>query len=200
VSVDVTELGTMDATTNDRAEIGGQINRSRIINWSSAVICVALSSLVPYGIDTRSVPPLIVSLLFSGVLLEVIRRSGLRPRLAWNQEELVVVYPMRTLHLKWRDISTIREDGNRMEFHVRGEVISWEFDHPWLASKISQRYAKRAGRNEKKLREAMMSAQAVAGHGSISRHIPRDRSPLLYTLLLPVVPLTLLFGAVVPPR
>ncbi|TVT30982.1 hypothetical protein FNH05_28695 [Amycolatopsis rhizosphaerae] len=67
----------------------GEIRRSRLINMAVAIVMMVFGSGVSAVYDVGGLPPLVVSLPLTAVLLEVIRRSGLRPRITWDDHGTV---------------------------------------------------------------------------------------------------------------
>ncbi|WP_409185890.1 hypothetical protein F9C11_17245 [Amycolatopsis sp. VS8301801F10] len=169
----------------------GEIRRSRFINVFAAFVVVFLSAGVPAVYDVGGLPPLGVSLPLAAVLLEVIRRSGLRPRIAWDGHEVEVVYAVGSLKVPWKQVYFVRERGNQIEIGLENSSIRWEFDHLWLLSKISRRYRSRAGKNERRLSAALEHSRAVRDTEVEGRGRRIDRSLWVFVLYPLTVPLTL---------
>lgn len=168
----------------------GEIRRSRLINVMAAIALVIAGSGVPVVYDIGSLPPLAVSLPLTAVLLEVIRRSGLRPRISWDSSGLEVVYAFGVTRVTWDHVYFVRERGNQIEVGLEDRSIVWEFDHLWLLSKLSRRYRSRAGRHERRLTAALEESRTSSG--AIESRGPRiDQSFLVFTLLPLAFPLTL---------
>ncbi|WP_143254780.1 hypothetical protein [Amycolatopsis azurea] len=181
-------------------DINGQIRRSRLINWLAAAIVAILASYVPYdhALEGLAVPPLLISLTLAVVLLELIRRGGLRARLTWNSHGVDLVYAFRNRHINWHDINDIQVASSRINLITSAETVSWEFDQPWLLSKLSPRYARRADHHQQVLQEAMAAAHTVDLPTQAPMEVPADRSFWVYTLLILVVGLTPWFGSIIP--
>lgn len=161
---------------------------SRNINYFAAVVLAAGASIVPAAQLVQLpgwIPPWLVIVVIGLPLMEMIWRSGLRPRLVWNDGGLAVLRSFTTRVYRWSEISRFWEDGNRIHIHFadRTEDV-WEFDHLWLWSKISQSYAAREGRNQAALTEALANGRK---HGEEARPpavVPR-RPVVLHLLVVP---------------
>ncbi|MEV6871486.1 hypothetical protein [Amycolatopsis sp. NPDC051128] len=167
----------------------GEIRRSRLINVAGALAMVLVGSGVPAVVDIGSLPPLAVSLPLTAVLLEVIRRSGLRPRITWDGSGLKVVYALGATSVTWEHVYFVRERGNQLEIGLEDRSIVWEFDHAWFLARLSRRYRSRAGENEKRLTAALEESRTSATAKTRERHI--DQSFLVFLLLPLAIPLTL---------
>jgi len=179
--------GTMD--NRPTASISGEIRRSRLINWYAAVACCGIALSAPELLSWSNTEAAMLSLVLSGLLLEMIWRSGLRPRIVWDAYQLHILYPFRRRRFAWDEIVRIDEDSNRISIEAMTGTTVWEFDHAWLAAKLSKRYAARAGRNRERL-IAAWAARRTDDSGS-PRSVPSPRRPLLLFCVMAAATATL---------
>lgn len=165
-----------------------QILRSRLINYFAAVMCAGLAAILPAAELVRLpawVPPWAVVAVVALPLLEVIWRSGLRPRLVWNEGGLAVVRPFTTSVYRWEEVGRVEEEFNRLHIVLHdGHEEVWEFDQAWLWSKVSKRYAARRGRNQEALTEALERGRRIGDVVRPPSGAPR-RPLVLYLLAVP---------------
>ncbi|MEU7528091.1 PH domain-containing protein [Saccharothrix sp. NPDC042600] len=170
----------------------GEIRRSRLINYFAATVCALFAGMVPAAELVALpawAPPWAVSVVVALPLLELMWRSGLRPRVVWNDGGLLIVRPFSASTLRWSEVARVEEEFNRLHVVLAegGEEV-WEFDQAWLWSKLSKSYGARRGRNAALLTTALERGRAV---GEVVR--PPDRLPrrplALYSLLLPAAAL-----------
>ncbi|RLK61322.1 hypothetical protein CLV68_1859 [Actinokineospora cianjurensis] len=143
---------------------GRFLSGSRPINgFGLAVMCV-LSALVPsylvleWGAGLPAIP--IAAVVAAGAC-EVIWRSGLRPRLLWNEGGLTAVWAVRVRALRWSEIARIDVRGNAFLVATGdGESLRWEFDRVWWLARLSRRYADVGSGVGARLQEALDSGRA----------------------------------------
>jgi hypothetical protein len=165
-----------------------EIRGSALINYFAAVVLAAGAAIVPAGQVLRlpaRVPPWAVIVVIALPLMEMLWRSGLRPRLVWNDGGIAVVRSFTMSVHRWSEIARFEEEFNRIHiFFADGTEEVREFDHLWLWSKISTRYAARKGRNQAALMEALANGRE---RGEVVRppaEVPR-RHVVLYLLAVP---------------
>ncbi|MDX8145845.1 hypothetical protein SK854_27310 [Lentzea sp. BCCO 10_0061] len=165
-----------------------EIRRSALINYFAAVVLTAGAAVVPAAELVRLpawVPPWALILVIALPLLEMIWRSGLRPRLRWNDGGLAVVRSFTMSVYRWDSIAKFDEEFNRIHIiFADGGEEEWEFDNAWLWSKISKSYAARKGRNRAALMEALRTGRE---RGELVRPpaSPPRRPVVLYLLAVP---------------
>lgn len=165
-----------------------EIRRSKLINYFAAVMLVAMATIVPASEIVRIpawLPAWVVVIVVALPLLELIWRSGLRPRLMWNEGGLTVVRWFTMSAYRWHAIARVHEEFNRMHIVLDdGTEEVWEFDQAWLWGKISKSYEARKGRRAALLTEALERGREV---GDVARPIERaPRRPIaLYLLAVP---------------
>jgi hypothetical protein len=165
-----------------------EIRRSKLINYFAAVMLVFMAAIVPASEIVPLpawLPPWVVIVVVALPLLELIWRSGLRPRLMWNDGGLTVVRWSTMSAYRWQRIARIHEEFNRMHIVLDdGTEDVWEFDQAWLWGKISRSYEARKGRRAALLTEALERGRQV---GDVVR--PPERAPRrpvsLYLLAVP---------------
>lgn len=163
---------------------------SRLINYFAAVMCASGAAILPASELAPLwlaglVPPWLLIVVVALPLMEMLWRSGLRPRLVWNDGGIAVVRSFTTKVYRWAEIARVEEEFNRIHLVLAdgGEEV-FEFDQLWLWSKISKRYAARAGRNEAALRAALARGRAVGEVVPPPVAAPRRPIPL-YLLVVP---------------
>ncbi|GAA3667610.1 PH (Pleckstrin Homology) domain-containing protein [Lentzea atacamensis] len=165
-----------------------EIRRSALINYFAAVVLAAGSSVVPASDVLRLpawVPPWAVILVIGLPLMEMLWRSGLRPRLMWNDGGIAVVRPFTTAVFRWSEIAGFEEEFNRIHIVLADDSEEvWEFDNAWLWSKISKSYAARKGRNQAALTEALANGRERGETVRPPEKLPR-RPAVLYLLVVP---------------
>ncbi|WP_439663596.1 hypothetical protein ACSHWB_20435 [Lentzea sp. HUAS TT2] len=165
-----------------------EIRRSALINYFAAVVLTAGAAVVPAAELVRVpgwVPPWTLILVTALPLLEMIWRSGLRPRLMWNDGGLAVVRSFTMSVHRWDSIARFDEEFNRVRVvFADGSEEEWEFDHAWLWSKISKSYAAREGRNRDALTEALRTGRERGELVRPPSRLPR-RPAALYLLAVP---------------
>lgn len=167
-----------------------EIRRSALINYFAAVVLAAGAAIVPAAQLVRLptwIPAWAVILVVGLPLMEMIWRSGLRPRLVWNDGGIAVVRPFTISVYRWSEIARFDEEFNRIHivFADDGEE-EWEFDQAWLWSKISKRYAARRGRNQAALMKALEEGRARGELVRPPSEVPR-RPVALYLIMVPAV-------------
>ncbi|WP_309114044.1 hypothetical protein [Saccharothrix sp.] len=165
----------------------GEIRRSALINYFAAVMCALFAGGVPAAelvVLPGWVPAWAVSLVVALPLVELMWRSGLRPRLVWNDGGVLVVRSLTASVYRWSAIARVEEEFNRLHlvFAGGGEEV-WEFDQLWLWSKLSPSYAARRGRNEALLTAALERGRAVGEVVRPPERLPR-RPVALYVLVV----------------
>jgi hypothetical protein len=167
-----------------------EIRGSALINYFAAVACAAFAAIFPAGQVVRLptwVPAWAVILVVGLPLMEMLWRSGLRPRLVWNEGGLAVVRPFSMSVYRWSEIARFEEEFNRLHIvFADGSEEVREFDHLWLWSKISKRYAARSGRNQAALTEALKVGRERGELVRPPSEVPR-RPVVLYLLMVPAV-------------
>jgi hypothetical protein len=142
------------------------------------------------------IPGSLIAAVLALVICEAIWRSGLRPRIIWNEFGLTLVYPFRIAPMRWSAVSSIVEIGNRVVVsRIGGKTCQWEFDHVWWLAKASRRYAERAGQNETRLRAALNRRTATS---EFDRPPPQlvARRPVVF---LPIIGVTALLAHFMTP-
>lgn len=189
---------------------GGEFRRSRSAGWFGAVVgCAVIAALPGLAVPAESVhvprvvlavltnvPAAVLALVLATGYLELIWRTDLRPRLRWDSRGITVINPVRTAWIPWRHVTGIAET-ERLERHVLIETtdgtVAWAFNHLWLASKLSSRYAARAGRKAELLRAAWHRwADAASDPPPVPVRGP-SRPAALYLLLILTATLSELF-------
>lgn len=170
----------------------GEIRRSALINYFAAAMCALFAGGVPAAelvVLPGWVPAWAVSLVVALPLLEFVAwRSGLRPRLVWNDGGVLVVRSFSTAVYRWSAIARVEEEFNRLHlvFADGGEEV-WEFDQLWLWSKLSRSYAARRGRNQALLTAGLERGRAVGDVVRPPEVVPRRPVGLSVLVLLAAV-------------
>lgn len=169
-----------------------EIRRSALINYFAAVMCAGLAAVVPASELLRLpswVPAWAVILVIALPLLELLWRSGFRPRLRWNDGGIAVVRWFTMSVYRWDAIARFEEQANRITLvFADGGEEEWEFDQLWLWSKISPRYAARRGRNRAMLMEALRGGRERGELVRPPSDVPR-RPVVLYLIAVPAAAL-----------
>ncbi|WP_143174092.1 hypothetical protein [Streptoalloteichus hindustanus] len=162
-----------------------EILRSRVINYSALAVLLLGATVFPKAelVSVPSwVPPGLLTLFASLLPLELVWRSGLRPRIVWNVGGITIVRWFTVSAYPWSEIVRIYEESNRIHILLNNKDEEvWEFDHLWLWSKLSKRYAARAGKIGSRLSKALEDGRLYGAAVPPPVDLPR-RPAALYLL------------------